>query len=170
MGPVTVRPASRDDEPFLWLMLFYAAHLGEQGLDAAAAMEVPSLAKDVAGGGRRGDLGFVAVDSVLNQPIGAAWLREFSAADPGYGFIDEAVPELAIAVLPSHTGRGIGTVVLQELLAAAGQEYGAIALKVRLSNPAVRLYERLGFRKVPGSEFVNRVGGVSFVMERVLRA
>ncbi len=170
MKSMDVRRATRDDEPFLWLMLYYAAHLDEQGLDTSAAMDVPSLAKYVAGWGRRGDLGFVAVDAVRNESIGAAWLRQFTAADPGQGFIDPSIPELAIAVLPAHVGRGIGTAVLQELLAAASQQYRVVALKVRQSSPAVRLYERLGFRRVPGRDFANRVGGVSFVMELVFRA
>jgi ribosomal protein S18 acetylase RimI-like enzyme len=59
--------------------------------------------------------------------------------------------------------------VLQALLAAAAETYERIALKVRRSSPAVRLYEQLGFREVPGREFVNRVGGVSLVMEHRLR-
>jgi len=55
-------------------------------------------------------------------------------------------------------------------LAAARPKYRGISLNVRRSNPAVRLYERLGFRKVPGSEMVNRVGGVSIIMEVVFGA
>ena len=148
-------------------MLYYAAHLDEQGLDPSAARDVPALAKYVAGWGRRGDLGILAVDLVRNEPIGAAWLRQFTATDPGRGVIDPSIPELAIAVLPDHVGRGIGTIALRELLAAARPEHRAVALKVRQSSPAVRLYERLGFRRVPERDFVNRVGGIPFVMELV---
>lgn len=151
-------------------MLYYAAHMDEQGLDTSAARNMPVIAKYVAGWGRHGDLGFVAVESVRKEPIGAAWLREFTRANPGHGFIDESIPELAIAVLPSHAGRGIGTALLQELLAAASQKYRGVSLNVRQSNPAVRLFERLGFRKVPGSEMVNRVGGISIIMGLVFGA
>jgi len=35
------------------------------------------------------DLGVVAE---TDQPIGATWLRFFTASDPGYGFIDAAIP------------------------------------------------------------------------------
>jgi ribosomal protein S18 acetylase RimI-like enzyme len=35
---------------------------------------------------------------------------------------------------------------------------------VRETNPAMRLYERLGFRRVPGREVRNRVGTMSFGM------
>lgn len=165
MEPLKVRQATRDDEPFLWLMLYYAAHMDEQGLDTSAALNTPAIAKYMASWGRYGDLGFVAVESVRNELIGAAWLREFTRANPGHGFIDESIPELAIAVLPAHTGRGIGTTLLQELVTAASQKYRGVSLNVRQSNPAVRFYERLGFRKVPGSELVNRVGGISIIME-----
>ena len=151
-------------------MLYYAAHMDEQRLDPSAARNSPAIAKYVTDWGRRGDLGFVAVDAGRDEPIGAAWLREFTKADPGYGFVDESIPGLAIAVLPSHTGRGIGSTLLQELLAAARQKYRGVSLNVRQSNPAVRLYERLAFRTVPGSEMVNRVGGISIIMELVFRA
>jgi hypothetical protein len=35
---------------------------------------------------------------------------------------------------------------------------------VRSENPARRLYERLGFRDIPGSAVTNRTGGVSIGM------
>lgn len=170
MESVKVRQATCEDEPFLWLMLCYAAHMDEQRLDMSAARNAPMIAKYLEGWGRPGDLGFVAVDSMSNQPLGAAWLREFTRADPGHGFIEESIPELAIAVLPSHTGRGIGTALLRELLATASQKYRGVSLSVRESNPAVRLYKRLGFRKVPEREMVNRVGGISIIMELVFGA
>ena len=39
-----------------------------------------------------------------------------------------------------------------------------VGLNVRHDNPAQRLYERVGFRLVPGSGVPNRVGGTSFGM------
>jgi len=164
-----VRRATAADEPFLWTMLYYAAHMDELGVEMSAIRDTPALAKYVAGWGRSGDLGAIAVDAVRGERLGAAWLREFTGAEPGRGFIEPSVPELAVAVLPEQTGRGVGTVVLTSLLAAAAENYERVALKVRRSSSAVRLYERLGFQEVPGREFINRVGGVSLVMERPLR-
>jgi GNAT superfamily N-acetyltransferase len=163
-----VRRATAADEPFLWTMLYYAAHMDELGVEMSAIRDTPALAKYVAGWGRIGDLGAIAVD-VRGERLGAAWLREFTGAEPGRGFIEPSVPELAVAVLPEQTGRGVGTVALTSLLAAAAENYERVALKVRRSSSAVRLYERLGFQEVPGREFINRVGGVSLVMERPLR-
>jgi len=39
------------------------------------------------------------------------------------------------------------------------------ALKLCHENPARRLYERLGFREIPGSAAASRVGGMSIGME-----
>ena len=64
----------------------------------------------------------------------------------GYGYVDDETPELAIAVLPDHRGRGLGRRLLRELLDAAGGRFGAVSLSVRAENPAWRLYERTGFR------------------------
>ena len=65
---------------------------------------------------------------------------------PGYGFVDETTPSLAISVLPTLRGRGIGTRLLTELVAQVPCE--RIALSVQNSNAAKRLYERIGFSTV----------------------
>lgn len=61
----------------------------------------------------------------------------------------------------------MGTRLLAELVASARGLYPAILLSVREGNPAVRLYERVGF--VAERTVVNRVGGVSLVMRLSLR-
>lgn len=43
-------------------------------------------------------------------------------------------------------GRGIGTRAMHQLLAEAGTDGNAVCLGVAKINPALRLYERLGFR------------------------
>lgn len=54
-------------------------------------------------------------------------------------FIDD------IEIDPDHQGRGIGTQVLQRVLAGAESSGTAVRLQVLRNNPARRLYERLGF-------------------------
>jgi len=170
-APIDLREATGEDQPFLALMMFYAAHMDEEGKNAsdAAVMELPAAAQYVAQWGRPGDLGFVAIDSESHLSVGAAWLRLFSSTGRAFGYINERTPELAVGVRPSHRGRGIG-VLLQRLMTAAASNYVSVSLNVRASNSAVRLYERLGFRKVEGSDMVNRVGGHSFNMIAKLRA
>jgi ribosomal protein S18 acetylase RimI-like enzyme len=99
----------------------------------------------VKGWGRPGDTVLIAVDDAF--PVGAAWYRLFRRDLPGYGFVDEETPELAIAVVPSRRGRGIGEALLEALCDRARQDgYRALSLSVERENPALRgFYEAHGF-------------------------
>jgi len=93
------------------------------------------------------DHGFVALSS--EAAIGAAWARIIRGDMPGYGRIDDRTPELAMAVVPTWRGRGVGTQLLATLLdhlTVAG--YQSVSLSVQKANPAVRLYKRFGFATV----------------------
>jgi len=165
----TLRPAAVADEPFLWQMLFEAAHMSEEGhTSALAAQDSPELDRYVNGRGRAGDLGAVAVTNSM-LPIGAAWIRLLTGQERGYAYIDEKTPELAIGVLPGYRGSGVGTALLAYLINLAKAQYPAIALSTRATNlPAVRLYERVGFQKVIGSDVINRAGSISYNMKLIL--
>lgn len=155
------RLLTKADELFLWQMLCQAAHES----DVEVVMNHPDLAKYVQGWGRANDRGFIAVEQDSQQPVGAAWLRLYPSDDQGYGYIDDATPELSIAVLPEHRNYGVGTQLLNCVLEAAKSLYPAISLSVRATNPAVSLYQQFGFRIVEGSEIINRTGGRSFTMK-----
>jgi ribosomal protein S18 acetylase RimI-like enzyme len=51
-----------------------------------------------------------------------------------------------IGLLPEHRGRGIGTALLRDVLAEADATGKRVAIHVERLNPALALYERLGFR------------------------
>lgn len=51
-----------------------------------------------------------------------------------------------IALLPEQRGRGLGRTVLLEVLDEARRAGKAVRIHVERFNPALRLYERLGFR------------------------
>jgi GNAT superfamily N-acetyltransferase len=105
------------------------------------------VSRYVRGWGRPGDTAVIALESGF--PVGAAWFRIFPPAEPGYGFVDESTPELAIAVVPSKRGHGIGDELLQALIAKAKDAgYERLSLSVEPGNPARKLYERHGFRVV----------------------
>jgi ribosomal protein S18 acetylase RimI-like enzyme len=53
-----------------------------------------------------------------------------------------------IALVPEARGRGIGGMLLQQLLDRAGAEGKSVSIHVEINNPALRLYERLGFRQL----------------------
>ena len=106
----------------------------------------------VSGWGRPGDVGVIAEDE-SGRPFGAAWFRLFSKDQPGYGFIDEFLPELSVAVQDDSRGRGVGTALLLSLLKeAATAGFPALSLSVSADNPALHLYQRLGFAKVKSVE------------------
>ena len=69
------------------------------------------------------------------------------ASAPGYGFVDEETPELAVAVVPNARGKGVGTALLTALLDRARADgYAALSLSVdRANEGAIALYEQHGF-------------------------
>lgn len=143
---LTIRPLSLADEAFLWEMLYLAIYVPE-GV-APFPREIvrsPEISRYAQDWGRADDLGFVAVRQESGEPVGAAWIRLLKGENKGYGYADETTPELTIAVMPDYRGRGMGTKLLERLMAEAKNRYPAISLSVSVDNPALRLYERLGF-------------------------
>jgi len=110
-------------------------------------VEDASLWRYVAGWGRRGDSAVIALESGF--PIGAAWYRLFSREEPGFGFVDEQTPEVSIAVVPSRRGHGIGSELLDALIALAKeQDYPGLSLSVADESPALHVFQKHGFEKV----------------------
>ena len=152
-----IRSITQDDLPFLWDMLFYAAHMPEDGsISSEAAKEDPHLNIYVNGWGRPGDEGVIAYDFQSSHKIGAAWLRLLIEDRSNYGYYNDETPELAIAVLPEFMGQGIGSALLSSLINKVKTNVPAIVLTVRSDNPAKNLYERNGFVVI--DEVINRIG------------
>lgn len=63
-----------------------------------------------------------------------------------------------IGLMPERQGQGLGTQIIQDVLAAADREGLAVELQVFSINPACRLYERLGF-SVTHQKMYRPVGG-----------
>jgi ribosomal protein S18 acetylase RimI-like enzyme len=57
-----------------------------------------------------------------------------------------------IALLPEYRGRGIGGGLVRELIERCNKDHVGVRLQVLKTNPAQRLYERLGFRKIGEDE------------------
>ena len=53
-----------------------------------------------------------------------------------------------IALLPDYGNRGIGTTLLRELQSEAAAAGRPLRIHVERFNPALRFYERLGFRQI----------------------
>lgn len=143
-----IRPAELNDWVFLEDMLYEAATWRGDGADRSTVLKDPHIARYLSDWGRPGDTALIAIDEG-GHPVGAAWFRFFTPASPGYGFVDETVPEVSMAVVPGSRGQGVGNALMTALAAAAReQEVRALSLSVESGNPALRLYERSGFRPV----------------------
>lgn len=137
-----IRPLTVDDESVLWEMLYLAIYVPDgEPMPPLDIVYESGLRCYVEGWPRPHDVGFMALDD--GQPVGAAWLRLFSPTSHGYGFVDAQIPELTIALKPAYRGQGVGTILLRKLFAAAS--HPTLSLSVSPTNPAKRLYERLGF-------------------------
>ena len=132
-----IRPLTSADEPLLWEALSQALHRSES--ETAPSHDLvhrPEFARFVEHWGREGDAGFVAHDVRGGGTLGAVWFRP-----PPEG----ATPELAFAVKPEHRKHGIGAALLTQWVRAnPGQS--VVSLRAGPHHPAVRLYERFGFR------------------------
>ncbi|MCC6155796.1 MAG: GNAT family N-acetyltransferase [Candidatus Hydrogenedentes bacterium] len=149
MHPYTIRPLSSEDQDFLWEIVYHAIHVppGAEPPPRSILSE-PGVSKYVREWGRPGDYGFVVANDGSHELVGAAWLRLFTETDPGYGFVAEDIPEVSIALLPDYRKLGIGTDLMSRCIAYARSQFPAISLSVVESNPALRLYKRLGFKLV----------------------
>ena len=65
-----------------------------------------------------------------------------------------------IALLPEFRGQGIGTKILKDLIKESDDSGKKLNIHVEYNNPALKLYERLGFKKIDDT-------GVYFFMERL---
>jgi GrpB-like predicted nucleotidyltransferase (UPF0157 family)/ribosomal protein S18 acetylase RimI-like enzyme len=106
----------------------------------------PALHRYVEDFGKQGDVCYVCASD--GRIIGAAWSRILDEpSNRGYGNAGAGIPELAISVLPEVRGHGIGTELLKRLHTALAElGYKRISLSVQKANPALRLYERCGYK------------------------
>ena len=150
----TTRRATAADLPFLEEVFVIAADWNPEAVKGAEFWHAdPTFQKYLAGFPRDTDLGFIAERE--GQDVGAVWSRYFTAADPGYGFVAEDIPELSIGVVAGRRGEGIGRALLNAMLAASPV---SLSLSVEDGNPAEELYRKSGF--VP----VGRVGNATTML------
>ncbi len=61
---------------------------------------------------------------------------------------DDEIRLIDIALLPEHRGGGIGGAMMRELLDEAREAGMPVRIHVERFNPAMRLYQRLGFERL----------------------
>lgn len=142
----TMIRAMRPDEhhllsDYLYLAIFVPEDY-EGEVPCSILREDPKLVAAVDGfGSRKGDVAFVAERD--GRVVGACWTRTTEI----YGSIDEHTPAFSISVDEECRGQGIGSRLMQTTLdELARQGFSCCSLSVQKANPALHLYERLGFR------------------------
>jgi GNAT superfamily N-acetyltransferase len=73
-----------------------------------------------------------------HEPIGRLYIHR-SADD---------IRVMDIALLPEYRGRGIGSMLMKKIIDAAAANGQSVSIHVEIFNPAMRMYERLGFRHI----------------------
>lgn len=150
--PVCLRPATPGDTEFL------AAVYAATRMDELAATDWDDAQKaDFC------RMQFSAQDTHYRQhyPTAEFSVIEVPGTSVGRLYVDRWPREIRImdiAILPEHRGKGIGTDLLLRLQSEAAGSDRCLTIHVERFNPALRLYERLGFRMTEDK-------GVYFLME-----
>jgi ribosomal protein S18 acetylase RimI-like enzyme len=136
---LSLRPASRDDEDFLWTV-----YAGSRRDELAAWGWPPQQQESFLRMQYRARcLSYAAAypdaqESIVlegQMPVGAMIV---SRSPLEVRLVD-------IALLPEHRGRGLGKLILSDLIRQEESSGYPVRLSVSRGNPALRLYQRLGF-------------------------
>jgi len=136
--PVSLRPVDPDDEDFLYEL--FCQTLGDDltTLDAAqraAILKIQFKAQFHTYSAQfpRADHQIIMLD---DRVIGRVLVERTEAEHRG----------VDIALLPEYRSGGIGTMLIQELLDEAAGAGKPFRISVVRTNPALHLYDRLGFK------------------------
>lgn len=145
---VTLRSARPDDEDFLF-ELFRQTMGGELAVFGDAILRMQFKAQLLAYSEE-----FPAAEHQIimlgDRAIGRVLVERNETENRG----------VDIALLPEHRSAGIGRILIQELLDEAAQAGKPFRISVVKTNPALHLYERLGFKTTGDT-------GTQFLMEWV---
>ena len=96
-----------------------------------------------------GEADYCIVADDDGRVIGAVWTRIMN----DYGHVDDDTPSFAISLYKEYRGQGIGTRMMNEMLALLKEkDYKQASLAVQKANYAVRMYEKVGFKIVDENE------------------
>ncbi len=151
---ITLRPITADDEPFL-CRLYASTREDELAVLSWSASEKETFLTTQ----------FNAQHKYYQQQFCEAEFFIIEQADEPIGRLyhdrrDDEIRIIDIALLPAYRNRGIGSKYLEAILEEGQGAELPIRIHVEHNNPALRLYNRLGFQKVTEN-------GVYFLMEKL---
>jgi ribosomal protein S18 acetylase RimI-like enzyme len=144
---ISCRPEIPEDEPFLRALILQ--NISEE----LAALEWPEPMR-----GQLLEMQSTARRRAIRtaRPGARSEIIVADGASAGWLVVAEQPSEIRlmeIMILHSLRGRGVGSTVVRNLLAEAGGARKPLRLSVSATNAgAIRLYERLGFRRIGGDE------------------
>ena len=151
---ITFRPITPADEPFL-CRLYASTREDELSVvpwsdtekETFLTMQFNAQHKFYQEQFKQADFDLILLDG---EPIGRLYL---DCREDEFRIID-------IALLPEYRRRGIGSKLLKKILKDAETAVLPVRIHVEHNNPALNLYNRLGFRQIEDK-------GVYLLMERV---
>lgn len=136
---ITLRPAAAEDEEFLYQL--YASTRAQEmdlaGWDAAQTASFLQMQFRAQTQSYRLQFPHAVTQIVLSHDVAIGRLVTDCT--------DIAILLMDIALLPTYRKRGIGTYLMQALQAEAARSGKEVHVYVQATNPAQRLYQRLGF-------------------------
>jgi ribosomal protein S18 acetylase RimI-like enzyme len=139
---VTLHSVSPADEPFLC-----AVYASTRAQELESTDWTPEVKQQFC------RMQFQAQDAHYRQHYPGAQFMVIQAGDVPAGrvYVDRWTREIRImdiTLLPEHRSQGIGTQLLRELQNEAAAAGKSLSIHVETFNPALHLYERLGFKVI----------------------
>ena len=135
-----------NDGEYLKDLMYESVHITKNKPKKEKLLSDPMLKKYYENWGKQGDtfLGIFEEDGTF---VGGAYYRLFENEDKGYGFVNNATPEITIALFENYRGKGYGQKLLSKLIDKAKEQgFKQISLSVDSQHyPAIKLYEKNGF-------------------------
>jgi ribosomal protein S18 acetylase RimI-like enzyme len=149
---IAFRPITSEDTEFLYTVYaktrteeLAVVNWTEPQKEAFLRSQFNAQHQDYQGNYRGGDFLVVLQNG---RPIGRLYLAR----------LEREILIIDIALLPEYRNAGIGSAILKDILAEGARGGKRVSIHVEMFNPALALYERLGFRKL-------REHGVYYFME-----
>jgi len=149
---VYLRPAGESDTEFLYL-LYASTRASEMALIDWTDQQKEDFLR----------MQFNAQHSYYHEQFSEAQFDIIERDSKAIGrlYVDRRADEIRIidiALLPEYCGEGIGGALMQSLMDEASASKKSVSIHVEHNNPAIHLYQRLGFKHI-------RDEGVYFFME-----
>lgn len=136
-----LRPATADDEEFLVQLYADVRHMEFAILSLPPEMLANLMQMQY----RAQRLGYQ--NSFPGAQYNIIWVGETRVGRTIVEYGSAAVLLVDISLIAGVRNHGIGTAILRSLQAAAHKQNLPLRLQVRFGNPAIRLYQRLGFQQ-----------------------